>query len=182
MNSFRIELLGQLMVVLLAALLVLSAMAKFVRQDATRDTLIALGIGPSTVRIVAPGVSAIEWILGIALLTLSHSEIIRIAALSVFGLFAVAGAYALWSGREIDCECFGSVYSRRLGWRQIALFPAVAAALLVTRPIHWSLEDALLTLVLVHGATALIFVARFVPYWRSVRLQRLSLASAEPPG
>jgi hypothetical protein len=126
---------------------------------------------------------AAEWSLAVLLLIWPGSWFVRFAVFVLFIGFAGLGLFALVSGRQVECGCFGAVKNSRLGWQQIVQLPFVGAALLLT-PTHagWSsFGDSMIALVFVHATVAAVFLVMAARPWRMVRGQRISMAGVTGP-
>ncbi len=158
--------------------LILSSTAKIGDFRSIQKTVGAvLPLGPRVVAVTTGSLVAGEWILGAALAISSGSIFFLLAVGFLFVLFAVVGAYALISGRQIHCSCFGSSRSRGLGWSQILLLPLVVGGLVVIAALPPRLEivTGILLLLAAHLLAAGVFLGRTFTVWRVVRAQRASL-------
>src|SRR5437588_144813 len=59
--------------------------------------------------------------LALAMLPASWLTASLVALLGV--TFAIGAGLAIWRGLQVECACFGSALSARLGWRQLSLLP-----------------------------------------------------------
>ena len=168
-------------VVAFAGGLTLAATTKVTSVSLVRETIRTLLPLPTGMAAVLAALLIVsEWLLAAALVITPHSGVVQIAVGVLFSLFAGAGTYAVITGRRIECACFGTFRSRRLGWRQVALFPVAIAGLLViaASDVQTGTAGAVGLLFGVQMAVGSILAWRMSRGWRLVRDQRVSLASA----
>ena len=116
---------------ILIAVFLVSGLSKMAQPNAIRSTILGLGGGAATARVLGSTVTVVE---------LSVAGLLSITTTAPFGLasapvaflsFAVTGLVALRRPQKIRCACFGSS-STYLGWRQVISLPVwlsiVAAA------------------------------------------------------
>lgn len=116
---------------ILISVFLVSGLSKMVTPNSIRATILGLGGGSATARVLGSSVTVVE---------LSVAGLLSITSTAPFGLaiatvafltFAVTGLVALRRPQKIRCACFGSS-STYLGWRQVISLPVwltmVAAA------------------------------------------------------
>lgn len=169
------EAAGALARLVVATVLLTSATAKLRSPAAFRPVLRGLGLGHTR-----------EWwlaVCGLELLTavgvlVPVSTVVPAALVAFVGtLFAGAGLRALLSGRSIQCACFGTAHSWRLGRPQLVLLPFwLLFAFVVTwwRPAGGEQSAALATVVLVAPLT--LSVVRLLRATYRARADRLAVA------
>lgn len=105
---------------LLAAVLLLSGIAKIVRPDGAADAFEALGV-PAALRsrLVVRAHPWVEIVLGLAvvLLPTPWSVVAAVAALLLLAAYLVLVVRAVSTGEEASCNCFGGLGSSQIdGW------------------------------------------------------------------
>jgi hypothetical protein len=156
-----------------------AAIAKLVRPESIRVTLIALGAPVRHSWAAVYVVVAAEASAALLLVIAPRSPLSFAVVVALFGAFAVAGAVALRAHAPIACACFGSS-DKPLGWRQLAQLPVVTAmALLVLTTADWTAQDGLaLTAAVLLGIGAW-WAIRAWPTWQVTRRMRVSLREAQ---
>jgi hypothetical protein len=96
----------------------------------------------------------------------------------MFTVFAAAAAYALLTGRRLDCGCFGVAGRSKLGWIQIIQLPVVVLVVLRAGQVASTAGSRLGRLAVVELVVCLAFLYLGWPTFRRVRTARISLASA----
>jgi hypothetical protein len=156
-----------------------AALSKARAPEGSRATMLQLGLTPALTRLAAPTLVATEFIcaLGLALAPATWWPRALVAALAIS--FSAAGLVAVATRRRISCNCFGSVGSTRLGWRQVFLMPVwlgLAAIAQWQHPI-WSLQQALLILASLLLALVAIHLPRELRILRTLQGDRLAILS-----
>jgi peroxiredoxin len=122
---------------LLAAVLVVSAVAKAFDVAGTRGSMLEFGFPTRLARAGAWALPALEAAIGLALLPAASAWWAALGAAALFAAFTVAVGQALLRGRRPDCHCFGRLAARPIGgWtlaRNLAL-TAVAGGVAVQGP------------------------------------------------
>jgi hypothetical protein len=119
-----------------------------------------------------------EWGVAASVLLWPGSVIVRGSLIFLFTVFAALGAFALVTGRRINCGCFGSLHAGgRLGWAQILQLLVVTPVALLLFPSGWPVTVGLTAIFVVHLAVGAAFILLTIPVWREVRLQRQSLGA-----
>lgn len=172
------EPVAAVVVVALSAVLVASAVGKAVAPGTARNAVQSLGVSRHAGTMVGAAVF-VEWATAVGLVLYPRSWYPLAGLVALFAMFAAAATRALAKGQTLECGCFGSVTSQRLGRPQLYEFAAVvccASGIAWNRP-WWAPSDGLRLLVLVHLVVAATFLAVVVPTWLVVRRDRISLAA-----
>lgn len=112
----------------LGGLLLLAGVTKLADRASFRDAVAAYEILPRALAL--PFANALPWVetaLGALLLLGLGTTFAAALGTAVFLSFSLAIGVNLVRGRELDCHCFGSVQSERIGWP--ALLRSVALTL-----------------------------------------------------
>lgn len=113
----------------LAAVLLVSAVAKLADRARTADAVVDLGV-PQRLRWAAPVVPAAELVAACLLVVPATGRWGAVGALALLAVFTVAIAANLVRGRRPACNCFGRIDDRPIGGRTLvrnAFLLAVAA-------------------------------------------------------
>jgi len=105
---------------LLAAVFALAAAGKLMRRGETEATLGEFGVGEALRPPLATGLPLAELAIAVALLPAVTAAWGALAAALLLAAFTVAVAATLRRGREVDCNCFGSLGARRISGRTLA--------------------------------------------------------------
>lgn len=175
----------------LAAVFVVSAVAKLVDPAGGRQALRDFGVAPALLAPLALLLPLAE--LAVALLLLPSPGVRwgALAALVLLLAFSAAIALQLLRGRTPRCHCFGRLSGAPIGWHTVARNAALAAAagLLLGRGAGVELTSAAgLSLLGVAAGVALLGGAGWllVALWRQqgrllLRLEALEAAAGSPP-
>jgi methylamine utilization protein MauE len=99
---------------LLAAVFAVAAAGKLVGRSRTVETLAEFGVPESIRRPIAIALPLVELAIAVALLPAATVAWGALAAALLLAAFTAAVARALLQGREVDCNCFGSLGSNRI--------------------------------------------------------------------
>ncbi len=119
----------------LAGIFALAGAAKFADLAGSRKVMQDFGIPPGLATATAVGLSLLEIVIAVLLLSDETSWYAAIAAVGLLGLFAVQMVLQLAKGNAPDCHCFGQVYSEPVSKVSIArnvIFALPAIALIVS--------------------------------------------------
>lgn len=115
---------------LLAAVFAAAAAGKLVSRSRTVETLAEFGVPASIRRPIAIALPLAELAIAAALLPAATAAWAALAAALLLAVFTAAVARTLLQGREVDCNCFGSLGSSRISrWtlaRNVLLFMLAA--------------------------------------------------------
>jgi uncharacterized membrane protein YphA (DoxX/SURF4 family) len=99
---------------LLAAVFAVAAVGKLAGRSRTVETLAEFGVAVPLRRPVAIALPLAELAIAIALLPSATAAWAALAAALLLAVFTAAVARALTQGREVDCNCFGSLGPSRI--------------------------------------------------------------------
>lgn len=119
----------------LAGIFALAGAAKFADLAGSRKVMQDFGIPAGLATATAVGLSLLEIVIAVLLLSVETSWYAAIAAVGLLGLFAVQMLLQLAKGNAPDCHCFGQVYSEPVSKVSIArnlIFALPAIALIVS--------------------------------------------------
>lgn len=161
------------------AYLVGSGAAKIAHPGRARAALVTLGLEPRWARVCIRLLIVAEFAVACAVALMPHRAVTQASLISLFGVFAIAGASALSRGIDVDCGCSGALRSSSLGWSQIGQLIIAAGIAFGLRflPRH-NLEQrtVLLSTAVLLAATGVLVAA--APVFRRVRGARRSFAEA----
>lgn len=148
-------LVGSGLLVALAAFLFMSAGAKAASPRGATSALIGLGLERRLAGVAVGVATSVEATAATAIVLWPDALLAQVLCVTLFGLFGMAGVFALLSGRKIECGCMGSLYRSALGWPQLAQFALVAftIALMGRDPPGWDLSTAVAVLLALLVAT-----------------------------
>jgi hypothetical protein len=116
---------------LLAAVFAVAAAGKLTGRSRTVETLAEFGVAESLRRPLAIALPLVELAIAVALLPAATAAWGALAAALLLATFTAAVARTLLQGREVDCNCFGSLGSSRISrWtlvRNVTLLALAAA-------------------------------------------------------
>ena len=163
----------------LAGALLLASLGKLLAPAGTIASVRALGVPASISSLFVGALVGYELFLALLIVLIPGSAAGAMAL--AFGIaLSGLGAYALLSGRNITCNCFGSAIGHaRLGWAQIVPLPlwTAAAALSFAGYPALSVSARVFLLAATTLAACLIGPIRtIVPYAREERAVRAALA------
>ena len=170
--------LALLLQIAAAAVLLVAAATKSAEPATIREVIEALGV--PWPRIVAFVLGAGELTTSLALLILPGSAFTAGMVSVLVITFTAAAAISLGRRLQVECACFGSSVSARLGWRQIALAPlwaAVAASVLTVRVVLVD-QRFVLAFVLI-ASVGLVQLVRLAPLLAEHRAQRRIIEGVE---
>lgn len=101
--------LVSVLIVFIAITLIISAIGKLTSRNALAPYLAEFGLSGRAVRLLTPGISLVELLLGVLLLVGVALRWVIGAALIVTILFVLTHIAALLRGAEEPCRCFGVV-------------------------------------------------------------------------
>lgn len=156
---------------LLAAVLLTSAVAKAWDWSGTRQALSEFGVPPQHARRASHLLLGAEAAIALLLLWDPFTRLGAVLASVLFMLFSLGVVNVLRQGRRPDCHCFGQLHSAPVGplvvVRNLAL---VAASLGVARfpvqPLNGTPPEALATVL---GACCVSLAASHLALWQSVQ-------------
>jgi hypothetical protein len=99
---------------LLAAVFVAAAAGKLTSRSRTVETLTEFGVAESLRRPIAIALPLAELAIAVGLLPAATAAWAALAAALLLAAFTVAVARTLLQGREVDCNCFGSLGPSRI--------------------------------------------------------------------
>src|SRR5215468_942008 len=102
---------------LMAALLLLSGVAKVWDAGGTRVAVQDFGVPARLAPAISIAVPLLEIAAGLALPWAATGTEAAIGATLLLGAFAVTMALNLAAGRTPDCHCFGRVHSKPVSWK-----------------------------------------------------------------
>lgn len=165
---------------LLAAVFAVAAGGKLVSRSRTVETLAEFGVPESIRRPVAIALPLAELAIAVALLPAATAAWAALAAVLLLAAFTAAVARTLMQGREVDCNCFGSLGPSRISRWTLArnvLLLALAGAIAIaaqsdpgTSAVAWvgNLDTA--GLALLCGGVAIVLAAlNFGFFWQLMR-------------
>jgi hypothetical protein len=158
--------------------LIFSAVSKLSTPARTADMFARLGVSAKTARVLAYLVATVEWLVGGSVLIAPSSGYVQTVVVLLFGTFALTGIFALVTGRQVKCACFGAAFEGQLGWAQLVQLLAVSGATVAvsrfdaTNP---AVSTSLLALVAAHLLSAAALLALAFSPWFAIRRQRVSL-------
>lgn len=119
--------LALLSAVALAAVFVVSGVAKLTDPGGTREAVVGFGVPDRLAAVVAPALAPAE--LGVALLLLvpATRAVGLVASLALLGAFTTAVVLALRAGRRPECHCFGRIGGADVSGRTVARNLALGA-------------------------------------------------------
>jgi peroxiredoxin len=122
----------------LAAVFVVAAVAKLADQAGTRRVLSELRLPNAATAFLALGIPLAEAAIAAALIPDATAPSGAIAAIALLAVFAVGITHALLNDRRPECNCFGSLHSKPLGWgmvvRNVVLALFATLILVATEP------------------------------------------------
>jgi hypothetical protein len=165
---------------LLAAVFAVAAGGKLVSRSRTVETLAEFGVPESIRRPVAIALPLAELAIAVALLPAATAAWAALAAVLLLAAFTAAVARTLMQGREVDCNCFGSLGPSRISRWTLArnvLLLALAGGIAIaaqsdpgTSAVAWvgNLDTA--GLALLCGGVAIVLAAlNFGFFWQLMR-------------
>ncbi len=163
----------------LAGFLIVSAAAKAVHPRAAAAALASSGVPRHAAHVAVFVGATAEAAVAAGVVLWPHSRLAQAACLALFGTFAVAGGFALWTGRAVECGCLGALRRSTLGWAQIVQLAVVVGAvgMIARHAPAWSAATGAGAFFLVQVAAAALLVAHAARTWRRIRRDRISLAS-----
>ncbi len=168
--------------VVLAGALAVAATAKIAQPRRAAQSL-ATGLGLQrrlSITLAIAGALAEEAV-ATSLVLWPDAPETQAGCIALFGLFAALGIWALESGREIECGCFGALRQSTLGWPQVLQLAIVApGVVLVPRYTPAiSTEAAVSLLFLIHLLAAGVPLMRLSRSWWRIRRDRISLGGVQ---
>jgi thiol-disulfide isomerase/thioredoxin/uncharacterized membrane protein YphA (DoxX/SURF4 family) len=115
-------------VLVLAGMLVVAGIGKFLDPRGSREAANAFGVPDGLVGAVARGLPVTEIAIAVLLLPTATRWWAALAALSLLLAFCGGIARAMARGEAPDCHCFGQLHSAPAGWRTLARNGVLAAA------------------------------------------------------
>ncbi len=103
----------------LACVMAVAGIAKLGSQGEVRETLAGFGVPQALVKPAGVALAAAELIVAALLVPAATATAAAAAAAALLAVFCVAIGVAIGRGRRPDCNCFGRVHSRPVGWRTI---------------------------------------------------------------
>ena len=163
----------------MSGILLWAGLEKGRQIESIATTIRALGFGRSA---MALGVSLVgsEIALALGLVFAPEAWTVQLGVGALALVFAAAGGWALATGRQIRCNCFGSMGSRRLGATQLWLLIPWLCAIGVLHTMRSavdepaSVDEGAARLAIVALALAAVRAAGVVRAWHAGRGDRLS--------
>lgn len=161
----------------LGAVFLWAAASKVLAVNQLRDTLEQLGVDTALARAGAPLVVAAEFAAGAGLIVVPGSWTPRGLVVVLASAFALAGLFAVRTGRRVNCHCFGGTANRLLGWRQVWQWPLWVglAAIAHWRPADWAWRDGVAILAFVLVALTLMRLPGQLRLMRRLQGDRIAL-------
>jgi|SRR5581483_1202089 len=168
------------LLLVIATFLLFSAAAKAVSLEAAVGALTDLGIPRPYAQVGASLATSAEASVAVGIALWPGALLVQLACIVLFAAFAVAGAFALWIGRPIDCGCFGSLRRSSLGRTQVLEFAVVAPAVLLSARLGpgWTTKSGVTVLFAAELVVFAVLLSVLLPRWRRLRTERLSLYAA----
>lgn len=165
---------------LLAAVFAVAAAGKLASRLRTVETLAEFGVAESIRRPLAIALPLAELAIAVALLPAATAAWAALAAALLLAAFTAAVARALLQGREVDCNCFGSLGSSRISRWTLArnlLLLALAGGVAIaaqgdpgTSAIAWLADLDTSQLALLCAAVATVLAALSLAFfWQLMR-------------
>lgn len=156
--------------------LVLSGSLKLAAPDAIRVVVGSLGFRRTS--LLSTGLSVWEILAGLDL-AIAPNWLSSLLVGSLAISFAVAAAIALTKRLRVNCACFGTALSMRLGWRQLVLLPIwiLVAVSALGQPWRFDPQRITWTFGLV-GLIAISGMLVLIPLQIEHRAQRRAIAEA----
>ena len=105
--------------VALAAVFVVSSIAKLVDRDGTREAVAGFGVPASLAPLVAAALAPVELVVALLILMPATATLGVILALLLLVAFTTAVGFAMAAGRHPDCHCFGRIGAADVSGRTI---------------------------------------------------------------
>jgi thiol-disulfide isomerase/thioredoxin/uncharacterized membrane protein YphA (DoxX/SURF4 family) len=119
---------------LLSAVFVLAAFTKLRDRAGFRNSLVEFGLPPLLTAPLSTILPLTEMVVGLALLPARSARLGSVGALVLLSAFIIAIGIALAKGRRPNCNCFGQILSKPIGWNLVvrnlglALIPSLLLA------------------------------------------------------
>jgi hypothetical protein len=104
----------------LVAVFTFAGLAKLFNPTASRQAITAFGVPGSLVRPLSVLLPTAELLVAVLLVPARSAQWGAAGALGLLLMFLVAISVNLVQGRNPDCQCFGQVHSRPIGWSTLA--------------------------------------------------------------
>jgi hypothetical protein len=165
---------------LLAAVFAVAAAGKLVGRSRTVETLAEFGVAESIRRPTAIALPLAELAIAVALLPAATAAWGALAAALLLAAFTAAVARTLLQGREVDCNCFGSLGPSRISrWtvaRNVLLLVLAGGVAIAaqsdpgTSAVAWLANLDTAQLALLCGGVAIVLAAlNFAFFWQLMR-------------
>lgn len=161
-----------------ASIFLVAGLGKAAGFSGFQETVRGLGFGAGSARALGTLLISVELSTAVSLVAMPGRVAPRLVALGLAISFALVGAFAIATSRNLPCNCIGALGSSSLGWRQLALLPIWSLLLFVAQEgsITWQPDLGLagLGLVLLLLTVQKLMRTRFL--FQSLRADRLALS------